>query len=107
MKARSGSDKTGMFRVKDGVGKLGTVLVALTASAVLVVGIFCVWSRMQLVQIGYEISRLEKTNKELQKRRRELILEHSSLQSPAELERKARGPAGLVFPSIDRIVHVP
>jgi cell division protein FtsL len=76
------------------------------AALVLIVGMFYVWHRMQLVQIGYEISSLEDKNRELKKRSRELMLEISSLQSPGELERKA-ARNGLVVPSRDRVVHVP
>jgi len=76
------------------------------AATVLIIGMFYVWHRMQLVQIGYEISSLEEKNRELKKRSRELMLEISSLQSPGELERKA-ARHGLVVPSRDRVVHVP
>ncbi|MBI4964754.1 MAG: septum formation initiator family protein [Desulfomonile tiedjei] len=76
------------------------------AAAVLVIGMFYVWHRMQLVQIGYEISSLEEKNRDLKKRTRELTLEISSLQSPGELEKKA-AKQGLVSPPMDRVVHVP
>ncbi len=92
---------------RTGMGRAGAFMVAGAAAAVLFVGLFYVWSRMQVVQIGYDIARLEKTNKELEKRKRELMLELASLESPEALERKARDKAGLVFPSIDRVVHVP
>ena len=82
-------------------------MVVVVAAATLLVALFFVWSRMQLVQIGYEISSLEKTNKALKKRESELMLETASLKSPVELERKARRKAGLVFPSIEKVVHVP
>ncbi len=88
-------------------GRTGAFMVVVIAAAAMLVALFFVWSRMQLVQIGYEISRLEKTNKVLKKRERELMLETASLKSPVELERKARQKAGLVFPSIEKVVHVP
>ena len=92
---------------RTGLGRAGASMVAGVAAAVLFVGLFYVWSRMQVVQIGYDIASLEKTNKELKKRKRELMLELASLESPEVLERKARDKAGLVFPSIDKVVHVP
>jgi cell division protein FtsL len=61
---------------------------------------------MQLVQIGYEISSLENENGDLKKRKRELLLEIASLQSPQELEKKA-GKIGLVLPAMGKVVHVP
>lgn len=72
----------------------------------LLVGLFNVWTRMALVQLGYEISNLETKNKELKGRLRELSLELSSLESPVELEKRAT-KKGLKLPSVGRIIHVP
>jgi cell division protein FtsL len=74
--------------------------------AVIIVGLFYVWTRMQVVQIGYEISSLEEKNKELQNRKRELLLEIASLQSPTELQQKAV-KQGLRFPDMGKVLHVP
>ena len=61
---------------------------------------------MKIVQVGYEISTLENKNKELKNRKRELLLEIASLESPQELEKKAVRQ-GLRFPAIGRVIHVP
>jgi len=84
----------------------GPFLVLALSGALLCVGLFYVWTRMQLVQIGYEISSLENENGDLKKRKRELLLEIASLQSPQELEKKA-GKIGLVLPAMGKVVHVP
>jgi cell division protein FtsL len=84
----------------------GPVLIVALSGAILCVGFFYVWTRMQLVQIGYEISSLENKNNDLKKRKRELLLEIASLQSPQELEKKA-GKIGLVLPAMGKVVHVP
>ena len=76
------------------------------SAAVLFVGLYYVWTRMQMVQIGYEISSLEQKNRQLKKRARELMLEIASLQSPAELEKKA-SKIGLTLPAMGNVVHVP
>jgi cell division protein FtsL len=81
-------------------------MAVVVSASLLFVGLFYVWTRMQIVQIGYEISELESKNKELANRKRELMLEIASLQSPQVLEKKAR-KQGLVIPNIDRVVHVP
>lgn len=81
-------------------------MAVLLVGSLVFVGLFYVWTRMQLVQIGYEIAELEKENKTLKKRTEELLLEVASLQSPRELEKKARKRAGLVFPEIGKVVHV-
>jgi cell division protein FtsL len=84
----------------------GPVLIVALSGAILCVGFFYVWTRMQLVQIGYEISSLENKNNDLKKRKRELLLEIASLQSPQELEKKA-DKIGLVLPAMGKVVHVP
>jgi len=88
------------------IGRASHLAAVILAAAVLIIGMFYVWHRMQLVQIGYEISSLEEKNRELKKRSRELMLEISSLQSPGELEKKA-AKHGLAVPPRDRVVHVP
>lgn len=84
----------------------GPFLVVALSGAILCIGFFYVWTRMQLVQIGYEVSSLENENNDLKKRKRELLLEIASLQSPSELEKKA-GKIGLVLPAMGKVVHVP
>ena len=78
----------------------------LTLLVLLLTGLFNVWTRMDQVQLGYEISNLQTKNKELKDRSRELSLELSSLESPAELEKMAK-KQGLRLPSVGRIIHVP
>ncbi len=84
----------------------GPFVVVALAGAILCIGLFYVWTRMQIVQIGYEVSSLENENTDLKKRKRELLLEIASLQSPPELEKKA-GKIGLVLPAMGKVVHVP
>ncbi len=72
---------------------------------VLFIGLFHVWNRMKIVQVGYEIATLENKNKELKNRKRELLLEIASLESPGELEKRAVRQ-GLRFPAIGRVIHV-
>ncbi len=84
----------------------GTMIAIMVAMLLLGGGLFYVWHRMQLVQIGYEISSLEEKNRDLKKRKRELLLEIASLQSPGELEKKAL-QSGLIVPPRDKVVHVP
>lgn len=84
----------------------GPFLAVVLSVAVVLVGLFYVRTRMQLVQIGYEISGLETKNRDLKKRVGELELEIASLQSPSELEKKA-AKIGLGFPPMGRVVNVP
>ena len=89
------------------LGSGGALTAIALVASLLFVGLFYVWTRMQLVQIGYRIAELEKKNNALKNRKRELLLEIASVQSPGELERQARTKAGLVFPGIGKVVHVP
>lgn len=89
-----------------GIRRVSPFMIVALSAAVLCAGLFCVWTRMQVVQIGYEISSLEGKNNDLKKRKRELLLEMASLQSPRELESKAV-KNGLVFPAAGKVVHVP
>lgn len=86
--------------------RFSTLTALIIAVSLLAVGLFYVRTNMRLVQTGYEIAELEKKNQELKKRKEELLVEISALQSPAELEMQAREKAGLVFPQIDKVVHV-
>ena len=95
-------DKSG-----SGLSRAGMILASVLVVWLLCMGIFYVWTRMQLVELGYEIAALEKKNEELEKRQRELSVEIASLQSPSELEKQARKRAGLTFPAVGRVVHVP
>jgi cell division protein FtsL len=109
--ASRGAGKASIFSMgkvsSSGPGRGGAFLMAGLAAIVLFVGLFYVWSRMRLVQIGYEITELERINNDLKKRKRELKLELASLEAPANLESKARTEAGLIFPPIKKVVHVP
>lgn len=88
-------------------GRTGTLIALGLVGLLLSGGLFYVWTRMQLVQIGYEVADIEKKNNALKNRKRELLLEIASLQYPADLEKQARDRAGLVFPDIGKVVHVP
>ncbi len=89
------------------IGRAGMLAAAALVVAFLLVGLFYVWMRMQLVQIGYEITDMEKRNNVLKNRQRELMVEITSLQNPAELEKQAREKAGLISPEVGKVVHVP
>jgi cell division protein FtsL len=88
-------------------GRWGKTIALAAVGSLLVLGLMYVWTTMRLVQIGYEIVSLEKKNNALKNRKRELLLEIASLQSPGELEKQARQKTNLVFPSIGKVVHVP
>ena len=96
----------GIFRFSDGLRRGAAFLGVTVLIVALFIGFFYVWNRMKIVQVGYEISTLENKNKELKNRKRELLLEIASLESPQELEKKAMR-LGLRFPAIGKVIHVP
>lgn len=89
-----------------GAGNLSPLVLGAICAGFLFVGLFYVWTRMQLVQIGYEISAVDTRNAELKNRKRELMLEIASMQSPKELEAKAL-KFGLTYPAMGKVVNVP
>lgn len=101
--SRSGLGLVGRCR---GLLQAAPFMALVLSAAVLCVGLFYVWARMQIVQLGYEISTLESKNREWKDRKKELMVEMASLQSPKELEKKAR-KLGLIFPAMEKVVHVP
>ncbi|MGC8657827.1 MAG: septum formation initiator family protein [Desulfomonilaceae bacterium] len=102
-KQTESSDEKTIFHPLLGMLPYGLTVLLLI---LLLVGFFNVWTRMGLVQLGYKISKLETKNKELKSRVRELSLELASLESPAEIEKRAT-KQGLKMPLVGRIVNVP
>jgi cell division protein FtsL len=97
----------GRSRAGDNDGRRGPITAVILVASLLFLGLFYVWTRMKVVQIGYEIADLEKENNALKNRKREMLLEITSLQSPGELEKQARNKVGLAFPPLGKVVHVP
>ena len=65
-----------------------------------------VWSRLEVINLGYRISQVDKTQKELLRVNRELKLETSSLKSPSRLEKIGRENLNLFPPEPKQIVMV-
>lgn len=57
-----------------------------------------VWVRLQVVRLGYQISRETDREKRLQQVHRKLQVERALLRSPERLERLARERLGLTMP---------
>ena len=63
-----------------------------------------VWIDVQLLDIGYEIHRLERALTEEQKKERRLLMEASYLSGPERVEERARRELGLEPASLDQVV---
>jgi cell division protein FtsL len=80
--------------------------VFLFLAVLLVVSLFFVWSRLQMVGLQYDISRLDGRLREVRREVRCLHLEAASLRSPARIEKVARTSLGLHNPSPQQVIYV-
>lgn len=65
-----------------------------------------VWTRIRVVQQGYEVSRLNKETEELTRQKNRLEAEIATLKSPQRLEAIARDHFGMRLPHGDEIVSI-
>ncbi|MBN2466775.1 MAG: cell division protein FtsL [Deltaproteobacteria bacterium] len=66
-----------------------------------------VWSRIEVVQIGYELSRWNKIYQERIQENQRLRVETSTLRSPSRIETIAKKELGLTNPKPEQIVILP
>lgn len=97
-------------RSRGGVG-LSVILLELVPAALVVallaaVGIVHVTSRVLVVTVGYELSRLDAQATELTRENDRLKLELATLKSPARLEEAARTRLNLAAPPAAAVVHL-
>lgn len=85
----------------------GEILPAAIAVGLLaLVGIVHVTSRVMVVKMGYELSRLDAQTTELLRENDALKLELATLKAPARLETLARTKLGLGPPPAGAVIHV-
>ncbi len=68
--------------------------------------LFYVWTRIQVIQIGYEISTALKENKALTEANKRMRLEVGSLKSFARIERIAVEELKMVKPRPDQVIVI-
>lgn len=73
---------------------------------VTVLALFYVWSRVQVVQIGYELTTLKRKTGELSKQISNLEMEIAQLKSPRRLEEFAKRELNMQSPVAEQIVIV-
>jgi cell division protein FtsL len=74
--------------------------------ALLVVALFFVWSRLQVIHLEYDISSLEGRVRHLQHEMSMLRVEAASLRNPGRIERVARNELGLRFPAPEQVIVI-
>ena len=65
-----------------------------------------VGAKVKIVQLGYQIEALEREKRELERANRSLLIEASSLSSPARIEEIAIKRLGMVRPAKENVVMV-
>ncbi len=70
------------------------------------IALFCVWSRLQVLQMGYENSKLQKQNDDLKDIVRKMDVEMAKLRSPANLGRIAVERLGMHPPASGQLVII-
>lgn len=83
------------------IKRVGILVIVIVISA-----LFCVWSRVQIVQIGYEITNLQKQSDELAKKASHLMLEVERLKSPGHLQKVAGSVLGMHPPGAEDVILV-
>jgi len=74
---------------------------------VLIMGsLFYVWSRIQVIQLGYEISSTMKAGRGLAEENKKLRLEIATLKSYARIERFATEELGMFKPRMDQVIII-
>ncbi len=72
----------------------------------LTVSLFFVWSRIQLVNLQYDISQNESRLREANRQVRGLRLEAASLRHPGRIEDLAKKQLALRNPTLDQVVYI-
>lgn len=73
-------------------------------AVILLVALFLVWARIQVIQLGYEVSRIRKEVRDLAQHRDLLESEVASLKSSERLEEIATGRFGMRLPMGDEVI---
>ncbi len=84
--------------------KLFSLLVFI--SLLLILSLFFVWSRIQVINLEYQISSYEVQLREMHQENKKLCLESASLRNPARIERVAKNELGLKFPTPQQVITV-
>lgn len=72
----------------------------------LVVSLFFVWSRLQLINLQYDISKAESRLRDVHREVRALRLEAASLRHPGRIEDVAKKRLSLRYPTPEQVVYV-
>lgn len=77
---------------------LGTVLMLFS--------LFYIWSRVQIVQIGYDIGELQRQQKDLRVENQNLKMEISVLKAPERIEKLATEKLQMTWPTPEKVYEI-
>ncbi len=101
------TDRGSMIRKKR-AGIKSNVLLLLTLLLFFLIGgsLFYVWSRIQVIQLGYEISNALKVERALREENKKLRLEIATLKSYARIEKVAVEELRMVKPKPEQVIVI-
>ncbi len=70
-----------------------------------VLGIFYVWTTMESIKLGYNITKLNNTISKLEHKHKELLIKKTALSSPSRIYGIA-GKMGFIYPKEGEIIMV-
>lgn len=88
-------------RGRRGSFRRAVIVILIVAALILYVG-----AKVRIVRLGYQIEALEREKRDLERANRALLIEASSLTSPARIEDLATKRLGMVRPPKENIVVV-
>ncbi len=89
-------------RVRARIVRRGVVI----AAAVIACALAFVWTRVRVVQVGYEVSQLNRQVSELKRQKDQLEVDVARLKSPDRLEKVAVAHFGMRMPAAGEIVFI-
>jgi cell division protein FtsL len=115
MRSRKRHTRAATTRIRHS-GKIGAAIIkkkqrvrdaAIMLSLFVIISLFCVWSRVAVLQTGYRIHDLARNYQNLEDKYRSLRLEAATLKSPNRLVPLAKRRLGLKQPSPSQVVIIP
>ena len=90
------------------MGIKSNLLLLLTLALLFLIGgsLFYVWSRIQVIQLGYEISDALKTERTLTQENKKLHLEIATLKSYARIEKVAVEELRMAKPKPEQVIVI-
>ncbi|MDW7644536.1 MAG: cell division protein FtsL [Desulfuromonadales bacterium] len=72
----------------------------------LAISLFFVWTRIQVINLEYQISSQQERLRDMHQENKNLRLEAASLRNPARIEKVAVSELGLRFPAPQQVITV-